>query len=499
MRSSRVPLACGIAVLLVTGCTGEPEPPEPQGEEDEQPSPPPTEFQGEPPPGLDGEILRHLHGEDADVHPMLDDGGVRISPVGGAFLISSDGEDQHLLHDAATGEALWEGEAGFRGFASDSDGGPVLLMADSDDVPFVLDPEGEQVWTAGDADEVYLDGRVVDYPDEWSAEEPGGAFTVSDTDGDELWSYDFEPAEDDGSEEDGQSEDGDGEGSGEASEDGEGEEEDTEPPLGVPVAAWDDTVLLSDGDSALQAYSLDPDEAGEDLWSVTGQDEELDLPDTAAGAVPQILGQYDLPEQEDAEETEDTDGNGDGAEDGGQNTPDDGLLLLRWAQPEAPSTLSAHDLDTGETRWTLQEPGTNPAAEPFATAGATGSLYDDETGTLLLQQASGEASFIAVDLAQGEERWGLEDDDTSISPAFAHDGLVYGDQRGDGTDSSQLVLDALTMDVVDDELSARVEAVTESGHAILVQDRQRFVHGPPPEEEAEDTGEEEASETPGDD
>ena len=494
MRSSRVPLACGIAVLLVTGCTGDPEPPEPQGG-DEQPSPPPTEFRDEVPPGLDGEILRHLHGEDADVHPVLDDGGVRISPVGGAFLISSDGEDQHLLHDAATGEALWEGEAGFRGFASDSDGDPVLLMADSDDVPFVLDPEGEQVWAAGDADQVYLDGRAVDYPDEWSAEEPGGAFTVSDTDGDELWSYDFEPPEN------GSEDGGDGDSSGEGSEDGDGggsEEEDTGPPLGVPVAAWDDTVLLSDGDSALGAHSLDPDEAGEELWSVTGQDEELDLPDTAAGAVPQILGQYDLPGNEDAEETDeagDTDGNGDGAEDSDQDSPDEGLLLLRWAQPEAPSILSAHDLDTGETRWRLQEPGTNPAAEPFAAAGATGSLYDEETGTLLLQQASGAASFIAVDLAEGEERWGLEDEDTAISPAFAHDGLVYGDQRGGETDSSQLVLDAVTMDVVDDELSARVEAVTESGHAILVQDRQRFVHGPPPGEDTD----EEASESPEDD
>lgn len=491
MRSSRVPLACGIAVLLVTGCTGDPEPTEPQGG-DAEPSPPPTEFRGEAPPGLDGEILRHLHGEDADVHPMLDDGGVRISPVEGAFLISSDGEDQHLLHDAATGEALWEGEAGFRGFASDTDGDPVLLMADSDDVPFVLDPEGEQVWSAGDADQVYLDGRVVDHPDEWSAEEPGGTFTVSDTDGDELWSYDFEPVEDDGSEDDAEGsdegpEDGDGEGSG---------DEDPEPPLGVPVAAWEDTVLLSDGDSALRAHSLDSDEAGEDLWSVTGQDEELDLPDTAAGAVPQILGQYDLPGNENAEDPDDTDEAGDGGEDSDQQTADDGLLLLRWAQPEAPSILSAHDLDTGETRWTLQEPGTNPVAEPFATAGATGSLYDEETGTLLLQQASGEASFIAVDLAGGGERWGLEDDDTAISPAFAFDGLVYGDQRGDDTDNSQLVLDAVTMDVVDDELSARVEAVTESGHAILVQDRQRFVHGPPP---GEDTDDEEASDSPEDD
>lgn len=492
MRSSRVPLACGIAVLLVTGCTGDPEPPEPQ-DGNEQPSPPPTEFRGQVPPGLDGEILRHLHGEDADVHPVLDDGGVRISPVEDAFLISSDGEDRHLLHEAATGEALWEGEAGFSGFASDSDGDPVLLMADTDDVPFVLDPEGEKVWSAGDADEVYLDGRVVDHPDEWSAEEPGGAFTVSDTDGDELWSYDFEPAEEESEEDAEDSDEGSGDEDGGASED-----EGTEPPLGVPVAAWDDTVLLSDGDSSLQAHTLEPEEAGEELWSVTGRDEELDLPDTAAGAVPQILGKYDLPGNEDAEETDEDDGTDedeDGAEDGDEDTPDEGLLLLRWAQPEAPSVLSAHDPDTGETRWTLQEPGTNPAAEPFATAGATGSLYDEETGTLLLQQASGGASFIAVDLAEGKERWGLEDDDAAISPAFAHDGHVYGDQRGGDTDSSQLVLDAVTMDVVDDELSVRVEAVTESGHAILVQDRQRFVHGPPP---GEDTDEEEASGSPED-
>ncbi|MBE2998831.1 PQQ-binding-like beta-propeller repeat protein [Nocardiopsis sp. HNM0947] len=465
MRSARVPLACGIAMLLVTGCTGDPEPAEPQNGEAE-PSPPPTEFRGELPPGLEGEVLRHLHGEDADVHPMLDDGqGVRISPVDGAFLISSDGEDRHLLHDAATGETLWEGEAGFRGFASDADGDPVLLMADTDDVPFVLGPDGEQVWSADDPDDAYLDGLVVEQPDGWSEDEPEGAFTVSDTDGDELWSYDFELPEDtDGDDEDGSEEDGDG--------DTPDDEED--PPLGVPVAAWDDTVLLSDGETSLHAHSLDADEAGEELWSVTGEDEELGLPDTAAGAVPQILGRYTLPAEDEAADGEEDDGEAE--EDG------DELLLLRWAQPEAPSTLSAHDPATGETAWSLREPGTNPAAEPFAPSGATGSLYDEETGTLLLQQASGEASLIAVDLAEGEELWGLEDDDTAISPAFAFDGFVYGDQRGDDNGNPQLVLDAVTMDVVDDELSARVEAVTETGHAILVQDRQRFVVGPPPED-----------------
>lgn len=482
MRSSCVPLACGVAVLLMAGCTGDPEPAEapPEGE----PAPLPTEFEGAPPPGLEGEVLRHLHGEGADVHDMLDDGrGVRISPVGGAFLISSDGEDRHLLHDAATGEALWEGEAGFRGFDTDLEGGPVLLMAGEEETTFVLGAEGEELWSDDGGDEVYLDGVVVRYPGEWSAEEPDGGFAVLDTDGEELWSYTFDSPEEE-PEEDGDSEE----------ETDTDPEEDAEPSYGVPVAAWDGTVLLSDGVSALHAHSLDADEPGEELWKVDGEDDSMELPAPASQSVPQVLGHYTLPEEDDGDER-DEEGDGEEDEEGPEEDEEtvDTALLLRWTQPEGPSTLSAHDPADGDLLWTLEEPGTNPPPAPFAGAGAgaAGSLHDTETGTLILPQASGQATAIALSLTDGEVLWGLEDEDGAISPAFAFGGLFYGDQRtNEGTAGSQIVLDALTMDVVEDDLTARVEAVTDTGHAILVQGRQRFVHGPPPGEEDEPSEEE---------
>src|SRR5699024_1541992 len=114
----------------------------------------------------------------------LDDGqGVRISPVGGAFLISSDGQDRHLLHDAATGEPLWEGEAGFRSFDTDLEGSPVLLMVGEEELPFVLTAEGEQLWSADEEDEVYLEGVVVRYPGERAVDGPGGASAGPDADG----------------------------------------------------------------------------------------------------------------------------------------------------------------------------------------------------------------------------------------------------------------------------------------------------------------------------
>lgn len=476
MRSPCMPLAFGVAVLLMVGCTGDPEPSEePAGGE---PDPLPTEFEGEPPPGLEGEVLRHLHGQGANVHDMLDDGqGVRISPVGGAFLISSDGQDRHLLHDAATGESLWEGEAGFRSFDTDLEGSPVLLMVGEEELPFVLSAEGEQLWSADEEDEVYLDGVVVRYPDEWSVDDPGGDFAVLDTDGEELWSYTFAPDEEaEDSDEGGEGDEGDEEAE-------EVEDSEEEPSFGVPVAAWDRTVLLSDGVSTLYAYSLDADEPGEKLWTVDGADEPMELPASAAQSTPQVLGNYTLP-------TEDEEG-----EEGSAET----ALLLRWAQPEGPSTLSAHDPTDGGLLWTLEEPGTNPSPEPFVDAdvGIAGSLHDAETGTLILPQASGQATAIALSLTDGEVLWGLEDEEGAISPAFAFNGLFYGDQRtGEGTEDTQIVLDALTMDVVEEDLTTRVEAVTDTGYAILVQDRQRFVHGPPPgqEEEPSQEPEEEASE-----
>lgn len=511
MRSSRVPqaLTCGLVALLVAACTGDPEPPVPAPDQD--PPPLPTDFEGEAPPGIEGGVLRHLHGDEAHVHAILDDPlGVRISPVGGAFLISSGGEDRHLLHDAATGAALWEGEARFRGFDTDSEGAPVLLMTDADDTPFVLGADGGTVWEPAEEGDLYLDGVAVRRPAEWTAEEPYGDFSVLDADGDELWSYTFEPEPEpggegeEGAEEEPADTDG-GEDAETAEEDAEteaGEEADGDDPerFGVPVAVWGRTVLLDSGDSVLRAHSLDPEDAGEHLWSVAAADEELDLNGTAPVPVPQVLGVFTtpLPEDEGAEDEdgdEDEENGADGA-DGADDAADEEApqtVLLRWARPEAPSVLSAHDAAEGELLWTLPEAGTNPVSRHFDEAGAPGLLYDGETGTLLLPQASGQATMVAVDLVEGEVRWGLEEDHGSISPAFAHAGLIYGDSRSNEDGEHQLVLDAETMDVVGDDLSAYVEAVTDTGHAILVQERQRFVYGPAPEDiEDEDAEDEDA-------
>lgn len=476
MRSSRVPLACGLAVLLVSGCTGDPDPGEPPPEE-EDPSPIPTEYEGEAPPGIEGEVLRYLHGDSADVHEILDDAeeDVRISSVGEAFLVSADVEDRHLLHDAATGETLWEGQARFSGFEVDRQGEPVLVMADEDDAPFVLDSRGEPVWTPEEEGDTYLDGVVVRYPDDWDAEAPEGAFTVLGTDGEELWDYTLEAAAD--------GEDGEDEEDEEEEQDGGAETDGADDlSLGVPITAWDDVVLLGADGPAVHAHSLAPESEGEELWSVTGTDTDLDLAASASAAAPQVIGRYALPQAEDDEDAGDAEDGGADEEDG-DGQPED-IVLLRWAQQEAPSTLSAHDAQDGEPLWTLEEPGVNPVVDPFEPAGMTGSLYDGTTGTLLLPQASGEATVTGIDLVEGEVRWELEDDDESVSPALAFDGYVYGDERSseEGGDA-QVVLDAATMDVVEDTLSARVEAVTQSGHAVLVQDRQRFVYGPPPGEE----------------
>lgn len=484
MRSSRVSQAvtCGLVVLLVAGCTGDPETPEPPTEE--EPAALPTAFEGEPPPGVEGKTLRHLHGEDAGVHEIFDDPmGVRISPVGGAFLISSGGEDRHLLHDAASGDLLWEGEARFRGFDVDIEGEPVLALTDADDSPFVLDARGRTLWEPEAADDLYLDGLAVRHPGEWSVEEPHGDYTVLNADGAELWTYVFEPAEEDETDEDADSD-----------KNGRVDEEPADP-LGVPVTAWGETVLLDDGESALHAYSVDSHDAGEPLWSVTVDDEDLGMPVTAPVRVPRVLGVYPTPGAEaEATDSEDT------AEDSEQETTRD-VLLVRWAQPEAPSVLSAHDTTDGEVLWTLEEPGTNPVPDPFEEANASGTLYDEETGTLLLPQASGGATVIAVELAAGEVRWGLEEESGAFSPAFAHAGFVYGDARSNADGDRQVVLDVESKDVVADELDAYVEAVTGTGHAILVQDRQRFVYGPGHEnpEEEEEGGEEDGDASPEDD
>ncbi|MFC9087710.1 hypothetical protein [Nocardiopsis dassonvillei] len=500
MRRSRVPraLTCGLAVLLATACTGDPEPPAPPA--GEEPAPVPTAFEGEAPPGIEGEMLRYLHGGSADVHEIFADPlGVRISPVGDAFLVSSGSEDRHLLHDAATGETLWEGAARFDGFGTDRDGERVLLMADADGLPFVLDARGERLWEPAREGDAYLDGLAVRRPGGWTAEEPHGAFSLLDGGGGELWEYEFEaPAEPEA--EEGASE-ADG-GSGEPGESGETESDEgveepgdggepEEPALGVPVAARDDLVLLATGGPVLHARSIGADTAGEELWTVDGEDGDLGLPTSAPAPAPQVIGFYTLPdagagtESPSESASEDSGDAGDGEDTGEDEADGEEVLLLRWARSEAPSTLSAHDPDTGDLLWTLEEPGANPVAGAFGSGGVAGSLYDEATGTLLLPQASGEAPVVAVDLAGGEVLWGLEEEAGSISPAFAFEGLVYGDSRASGGQDRQLVLDAVTMDVVEDELPAYVEAVTESGHAILVHDRQRFVYGPPSDEPSE--------------
>ncbi|WP_047868478.1 PQQ-binding-like beta-propeller repeat protein [Nocardiopsis sp. RV163] len=491
MRRSRVPraLTCGLAVLLAAACTGDPEPSaSPPGEE---PAPVPTEFAGQAPPGVEGEVLRYLHGGSADVHEIFADPlGVRISPVGDAFLVSSGSEDRHLLHDAATGETLWEGAARLDGFGTDRDGERVLLMADADGLPFVLDARGELLWEPAREGDAYLDGLAVRRPEGWAAEEPHGSFSLLDGGGDELWDYEFEaPA---------QPEEEAAESGSDEEEQGSGAEgEPVEPALGVPVAAREDLVLLATGGPVLHARSVGADTAGEELWTVDGEDEDLGLPTSSPVPAPQVIGFYTLPGPDSAtgyesgsetasESASEGTGDREGAEDGeepGEDEPGgEDVLVLRWALSEAPSTLSAHDPDTGDLLWTLEEPGTNPVAGAFAPDGVAGSLYDGATGTLLLPQASGAAPVVAVDLSGGEVLWGLEEDAGSISPAFAFDGLVYGDSRASGGQDRQLVLDAVTMDVVEDELPAYVEAVTESGHAILVHDRQRFVYGPLPDE-----------------
>ncbi|MEU1898120.1 hypothetical protein ABZ512_07050 [Nocardiopsis dassonvillei] len=503
MRRSRVPgaLTCGLAVLLATACTGDPEPSAPPP--GEEPAPVPTAFEGQAPPGVEGEVLRYLHGGSADVHEIFADPlGVRISPVGDAFLVSSGSEDRHLLHDAATGGTLWEGAARFDGFGTDRDGERVLLMADADGLPFVLDARGERLWEPAREGDAYLDGLAVRRPEGWTAEEPHGSFSLLDGGGDELWDYEFEaPAE---PEEAAEGDSGPGEAGPDEEARGSGE-----PALGVPVAAREDLVLLATGGPVLHARSVGADTAGEELWTVDGEDEELGLPTSSPVPAPQVIGFYTLPEPDPATESASesetasesaSEGAGDGedGEDPGEDEPGgEDVLLLRWARSEAPSTLSAHDPDSGDLLWTLEEPGTNPVAGAFDPDGVAGSLYDGATGTLLLPQASGAAPVVAVDLAGGEVLWGLEEEAGSISPAFAFDGLVYGDSRASGGQDRQLVLDAVTMDVVEDELPAYVEAVTESGHAILVHDRQRFVYGPPTDE-AEGTGETEESVEPSD-
>ncbi|MFC3998347.1 hypothetical protein ACFOVU_20645 [Nocardiopsis sediminis] len=487
----RVPVAAVAVLLAGAACTGEPA--QPPGAT-QSPRPLPTSFGGEPPPGVAGAPSRFLHGPGSDGPDILDDPmGVRIQAVGDAFLISSNSEERHVLQDAADGATLWEGGHRVDGFGTDRDGSDVLVLTGDDGTTTVVGDDGEAVWSGDGGRDSYVGGVVVRRPEGWSADDPYGDFTVRGTDGAEIWDFAFTPPP---GADPGDSGDPDGRGDGE----GNGSEEgDTEPPLfgdpdapsaapdpdrlGVPVGAHGDALLLTDGSGLFQARDIG-DDTGELLWSVAGDDPALAGDSGVPLPQPQIVGYYDLPGTGDGPEAtaagEPEDAPASGEPDGGapEARP---TVLLRWSFPEDPSLLSLHDLDDGATLWTLTEPGANPVDREFTPAQVTGTVYDPATGTLLLPQASGAASLIAVDLATGAQRWEFEDaDERSIVPAVALSGYVYGDSRSaDDTESSQVVLEAETKDVVADDLDSYVEAATGDGHVLVVRDRQRFVFPPP--------------------
>ncbi|QBI52109.1 hypothetical protein [Streptomonospora litoralis] len=511
----RKPLAAAAgAALLVAGaaCTADDEPDRPE----ESPRPLPTAFGGELPPGIGAEPLRHLHGPGGEGPGILDDEmGVRISSVGESFLISSNSEERHLLLGAADGETLWRGERHIRRFGADADGSQVLVVDGADGGTEVIGDDGETVWRGSSPRETFLGGAVVRRPADWSPDDPYGDYTVLAPGGEELWDYTFEAPDDDTPGADATA----GPGASPSAEpsDGAPADPDTTPDPdrgGVPVAARDGVLLLDDGAGLLQARGIGPDSTGELLWSFAGDD-----PDLAGGTDVQrpraeVVGTYDVPVEEAAEPggadddspaagspsrtSSPSPGAGGVAEDGGgQETeasteaspgPGDGAdtaeptrpaVLVRWSVPEEPSVLSLHDLHTGELLWSFAEPGANPGGDEFAPPPLPGALYEPATGTLLLPQATGEVSLIAVDLAAGEVRWAFEDEfEHTISPALAIQGYIYGDTRGADDTTAQIVLDAEDKDVAAEGLGAYVEAATRQGYSIVVSDRQRFVFPP---------------------
>ncbi|MBB6173962.1 hypothetical protein HNR23_004022 [Nocardiopsis mwathae] len=493
-------LATGAFLLMATAaCTpDEPVPPP----EERSPRPLPTAFTGDPPPGLAGEPIRYLHGPGAATPEILDDEmGVRIEALGDAFLISSNSEEKHALQRPADGAALWEGDRRIDGFGAARDGSPVLFLAAAErDATAVVDDTGTTVWSGADPREVFVGGVVVRRPVEWTAADPYGRFTVLDTEGDELWTFAFAEPDDGGSG---------------AVDDGADVEADPDR-FGVPVGAHGDVLLLDDGTGALQARGIGGGgtgaASGDLLWGMAGDDAELGRSTAVPRPRPRLVGFYPLPEDPDAADTpaDDTDGtpspdtdqdrrgaDGDGADgdggggagdrggSGGADEAEDGkaaapreTVLVRWWLPDARSVLSLHDLHDGDVLWTRTEPGANPGGRDFASGHLPGTVHDAATGTLLLPQDSGATPMIAVDLLTGEIRWEFADGaERSISPAFALDGHIYGDARGQAG-GTQVVLDAVTKRTVAEDLDAYVEAVTDDGHAIVVQDRQRFVFAP---------------------
>ncbi|GAA4897069.1 hypothetical protein [Streptomonospora salina] len=491
----RAPLAAAAGVaLLVAGsaCTSDDE----TDEAPESPRPLPTAFHGELPPGVGGDPLRHLHGPGGEGPDILDDDmGVRLSSVGDAFLISSNSQERHLLLDAEDGRTLWRGERHIRRFGLDADGSQVLVADGSDGGTEVIGDDGETVWSGTGDRASFVGGAVVRRPADWTAADPYGDYTVRAPDGAKLWEYTFQAPPAAGEET------GDG-GTGDDAAD-----PDPDPDRnGVPVAARDGVLLLDDGRGLLQARAIGEDDAGELLWSVAG-----DAPELAGGTDvrrprPQVVGGYEIPAGSEDGATTDPGEDGTGTPQDEQSSspgPDAGspsaappspegtgtasgggatrtAALVRWTVPEEPSVLSLHDLHSGDLLWSLAEPGANPSADEFAPPPLQGALYEPDTGTVLLPQATGETPLIAVDLAAGEIRWQFEDEfEQAISPALAMGGYIYGDARGSGDASgAQVVLNAEDKDVAAEGIGAYVETATDDGYSIVVSGRQRFVFPP---------------------
>ncbi|KUP97994.1 outer membrane protein assembly factor BamB family protein [Thermobifida cellulosilytica] len=467
MRSGRRrlwTLVTGVILLsAAVSCTDRDAPPEPAPS---SPRPLPTVYEGEAPPGLADTPLRYLHDPQEPAQEILDDPrGVRIHAVGDAFLISSNSEERHLLQEAADGRVLWRGESRVERFTQDRTGADVFEVStrEGDRVTrSVVDAAGRTVWTSSDPRESYLNGLVVRAPADWSASEPYGEFVIREpAEGGVEWSYEFTAPEDPAR--------------GDAQEDGDKDAEDEEAAahLGVPVGARDEVVLLDDGAGLLQARDLADD--GALLWRVSGDSVEAPDGRTLSTPRPHLVGFYTLPA---AEKEEDAPTGAEESAEPDETAEPRWTVLVRWSSPEESSLLSLHDLRDGTTLWTLGEPGSNPLGDSFGATPVPGTVWDGATGTLLVPQADAATTVIAVDLAAGERLWSFDSvAERSVSPRFALAGYVYGDSRADD-DGSQVVFEATTKDVVADDLTGYVEAVTDNGHALVVQDRQRFVFAP---------------------
>ncbi|GAA3730300.1 hypothetical protein [Salinactinospora qingdaonensis] len=500
-------VATGLGLLLGTGaCTDEPAP---QPSPSPSPSTVPTTYSGASPPGLADEPIRYLRGAETTGSGVLDDPlGVRVQPVGDAFLISSSSEQRHILQRAADGATLWEGSRRIDRFTTDRAGEDVFVVApgsgDEGGTTAAVDAAGNTVWTSALSREDYVNGWVVRRPEGWSPDAPYGAFAIHDLDGDEVWAYEF-------TEEHTQRAEPEESGTPTADEtsasprpsptvtvsgaNGSPAPEDIDPErTGVPVGAGGDILLLRDGAGTIQARNLSAE--GEALWRLGDSAGE-----TAPGGAsferpePQIVGIFDLPEQEEpqtspaASAASPSPSPSPSASTSASTSPSPASapdprrgVLLRWSYSESESYLSMSELASGALLWSVAEPGYNPIDREFSVTPVAGTIYDAASGTLLLPQRSGETPFIAVDVASGEILWRFESDaERAISPAFALNGYFYGDSRGADDSNFQVVLDADTKDVVSDDLAGYVEAVTDDGHALVVQNRQRFVFAADPD------------------